>query len=224
MGCERVMDGVKNIQLLTQHNWKLGGGGGELSHRSSTDWPFNNHVHKSYGAKLDLAHLTKTSLIFKLLEEDWSFILIYLKQRTIQEPRTQFNFSVTVHWNSQGKCDLSEHLFSCLFSAPRATFGNLILCSLLLSAAGNPFHKDHRGEKSKGAGGLGASGPSASGSQSSPPAQAEGFSFRPEELWARAETRQKSSSKSLLLQVKLASLLQKRNVYKFKIQKYYSWY
>lgn len=46
------------------------GAGGELSHRSSTDWPFNNHVHKSYGAKLDLAHLTKTSLIFKLLEED----------------------------------------------------------------------------------------------------------------------------------------------------------
>lgn len=46
------------------------GQGGELSHRSSTDWPFNNHVHKSYGAKLDLAHLTKTSLIFKLLEED----------------------------------------------------------------------------------------------------------------------------------------------------------
>lgn len=45
-------------------------GGGELSHRSSTDWPFNNHVHKSYGAKLDLAHLTKTSLIFNLLEED----------------------------------------------------------------------------------------------------------------------------------------------------------
>lgn len=45
-------------------------GGGKLSHRSSTDWPFNNHVHKSYGAKLDLAHLTKTSLIFNLLEED----------------------------------------------------------------------------------------------------------------------------------------------------------
>lgn len=27
------------------------------------DWPFNNHVHTSYGAKLDLAHLTETSLI-----------------------------------------------------------------------------------------------------------------------------------------------------------------
>lgn len=44
--------------------------GGKLSHKCSTDWPFNNHVHMSYGAKLDLAHLTKTSLIFNLLGED----------------------------------------------------------------------------------------------------------------------------------------------------------
>lgn len=44
--------------------------GGKLKQRSSTDWPFNNHVHKSDGAKLDLAHLTKTSLIFNLLEQD----------------------------------------------------------------------------------------------------------------------------------------------------------
>lgn len=62
---ERAMNGFKNIQLLTQHH-----GGGGLSHESSADWPFNNHVRMSYGAKLDLAHLTKTSLIFNLLEED----------------------------------------------------------------------------------------------------------------------------------------------------------
>lgn len=74
-------------QLLTQHNAERG----ELSHKSSTDWPFNNHVHKSYGAKLDLAHMTKTSLIFNLLELQ-SFISMYLKQRAIHESRAKFNF------------------------------------------------------------------------------------------------------------------------------------
>lgn len=70
-GCERVMNGVKKTYSFL-HSITGGGGrgGGELSHRSSTDWPFNNHVHKSYGAKLDLAHLTKNSLIFNPLEED----------------------------------------------------------------------------------------------------------------------------------------------------------
>lgn len=130
-----------------------------------------------------------------------SYILIYLKQQTIQEPWTQFNFHL-------GDCALKQSgemwfkwasFFLFVLSVARHV-GNMILCPLLLSAAGNPFHKDHQGEKSQGAGNtstLDASGPSASGSQSSPPAQTESFSFHPEELWARAETRQKSSSKSL---------------------------
>lgn len=114
-------------------------GGGKLSHRSSTDWPVNNHVHKSYGAKLDLSHLTKTSLIFKPLAEDcfkdFYFILLYLKESNRPGPFfSLFHFLGGAGWGWGGGCDFSEYLsLPALLFVHQVTERDIVLSSALRS-------------------------------------------------------------------------------------------